>query len=346
MYNLGGITVLSGYILTETERKIERMYKERNILTPADLDIQNVAHLFRVELDFSSYGPQRAIWEDDFSVIFLNPDEPEEKQREVFFHELGHPLLHVGDQTKMKNHSLRDLQEAQANQFQLYAAIPFFMLKELELPSYEYQIVSMIQSVFKVPKSLAKKRVEQIKRRILQSQIDVCLPSLPLPPTKIAEEKEEYEMETYPLLEDLFTPNEIKHYFSPQVKEKNKIYYEMHNGQPIPRWYCIEVKRGEVNWGKKMHLFPIDTEFEVLPMSEFQNSESDAHVMEFFLHPSYPNDFAIDLKTLRKKLNYFDVDPYNIQRFIISVGELERLLQLDIVSSKLHLVNLLPTINS
>ncbi|MBT2696387.1 ImmA/IrrE family metallo-endopeptidase [Bacillus sp. ISL-40] len=327
--------MLSGYTLTETERKIEKMFMERNIITPSDLAIRNVANLFQIELDFSNNGPQRAIWEDDFSVIFLDPDETEENQRKIFFHELGHPILHCGDQTKNMSKKFRELQEAQANRFQLYAAIPFFMLKELELPPFEYQIIKLIQMVFKVPESLAKKRVEQIKRRILQSKIDVRLPNLPIPPTKIAEEKEQYEMETYPLLEDLFSSNEIKQYFSTKVKRKNKVYFDVDEGHPIPRWYCIEVNRGEVNWGKKMHLFPIDDEFEFLPMSEFQNSDSDAHVMELFLHPSYPNDFAINLKAIKKQLNFFNVDPYNINRMVIDANYLEHLLELNIFGNRL-----------
>jgi Zn-dependent peptidase ImmA (M78 family) len=330
-------TVLSGYILTETEQKIEKMYKERNILTPSDLDIRNVANLFQVELDFSTNGPQRAIWDDDFSVIFLDPEEPEVNQNEVFFHELGHPILHCGDQTKAMSKKFRELQEAQANQFQLYAAIPFFMLKEIELPPNEYQIIKTIQMVFKVPESLAIKRVEQIKQRILKSKIDVSLPSLPIPPTMVAEEKEKYEMETYPVLDDLFSPNEIKQYFSPRVKRKNKVYFEVYEGRPIPRWYCIEVNRGEVNWSKDFKLFPIDAEFELVRNSELEEKESDVPVTiaELTLYPSYPNDFAIELKSLKDKLKFYDVDPYNIRRFMIDASMLEYLLQLDIFSSKL-----------
>jgi Zn-dependent peptidase ImmA (M78 family) len=328
-------TVFSGYTLTEFERKIERMYKERNILTPADMNIQNVAKQFNVNLRFSGQGPQRAIWDDEFSVIFLNPDEPAEKQNEVFFHELGHPILHCGDQSKNMNKKFQELQEAQANQFQLYAAIPFFMLKDLELPKYEYQIIKLIQSVFKVPVSLAKKRLEQIKRRILQTKINNIVPTLPLLPINIAEDKEKYEIETYPLLEDLFSPNEIKHYFSPKSKSKNSVYYEVNNGQPIPRWYCIEVNRADINWGKNMHLIPIDSEFDILPISKFQNNENDAYAVEMFLHPSYPNHFAIDLKALKKQLYFFDIDPYNIRRIVIDAIFLEKLLELNLFGSRL-----------
>jgi Zn-dependent peptidase ImmA (M78 family) len=328
-------TVFSGYTLTEFERKIEKMYKERNILTPEDLNLQNVAKEFNVKLRFSDQGPQRAIWDEEFSVIFIDPNKTEEKQREAFFHELGHPILHCGNQTKDMNRKFRELQEAQANQFQLYAAIPFFMLKELELPKYEYQILKLIQSVFKVPESLAKKRLEQIKRRILQTKINNNMPTLPLLPIKMAEDKEKYEMETYPLLEDLFSPNEIKQYFSSKTKNMNTIYFGMKNGQPIPLWYCIEVNRADINWSKKMHLIPIDSEFDILPVSEFKNNDNDGYVVEMFLHPSYPNHFAVDLKALKKQLYFFDIDPYNVRRIVIDANFLEKLLELNLFGNRL-----------
>jgi Zn-dependent peptidase ImmA (M78 family) len=320
--------VLSGYTLTDIEQKIESLYNERNILNPSDLSIQNVSEKFNVTVDFSfNGGPQRAIWDDDFSLIFLDPDSPEEEQRYVFFHELGHPLLHCGNQREMNNGTFREFQEFQANQFQLYAAVPFFMLKQLELPPYDYQIIELIKHVFRVPTRLAKKRLDQIKRRIFQKQMDTNLYT-------IAKLRQPYGLrECFPQFEDLFTENEIKTIFAPKSDKKIKLYFDYLEGKPIPIWYCIEVNRGEINWSKKTHLFPIDIEYELVPLSEFQNKENDAHAVELKLLPSYPNEFAIDLKELKKQLIYFDIDPYNVRRFIIDPGHLEQLLQLDLFSS-------------
>jgi Zn-dependent peptidase ImmA (M78 family) len=325
--------VFSSYKLTEMEKKIEELYKKKNILIPSDLNINNVADKFKIELDFSvPEGPQRAIWDDELTVIFLNPEQSEENQRKVFFHELGHPIMHCGNQNGQMKKTFREFQEAQANQFQLYAAIPFFMLNSLELPRYEYQIVELIKNVFIVPESLAKKRLEQIKRRILQSIIDKSSIN-----QIVAEKKEMYEsMISYPLLEDIFSPLEIKQYFTKPSKRKNKVYFDSRQDRVIPVWYCIEVQRGEVNWGKDFNLFPIDADFEFVPITEMNNQESDVLTLELFLHPSYPNDFAIDIKQLKKKLRFYDIDPYNIKRFIIPANILEEKLQLDLFTSKLN----------
>jgi Zn-dependent peptidase ImmA (M78 family) len=322
--------LLSGYNLTEIERKVEKLYKEKDILTPSDLTIKNVAEKFNVHLDFSD-GPQRAIWEDDFSVIFLNPNLPEERQREVFYHELAHPIMHCGDQTKMKNKTFRDLQEAQANLFQLYAAIPFFMLQQLELPAYEYQIIELIKNVFKVTPAFAKKRLEQIKRRIIQNKMDHGFLKA-IEPNKLYGIKE-----SFTLIEDLFTTDEIHSFFTPKKKKKPVVYYDISQGKPVQLWYCINVERGEVNWSMDAHRFPIDAEFELTPINEFVNKDYDAPITlaELKLLPSYPNDFAIDLKTLKRVLLFYDVDPYNIRRFVIDANHLEQLLQLDIFSTKL-----------
>ncbi len=325
--------MFSDYKLTEMEQKVESLYKEKSIVTPSDLDIHNVAEMFNVKLDFSTNGPQRAIWDDEFSVIFLDPDQAEEKKREIFFHELGHPYLHSGNQTKNMNKNFREMQEAQANQFQLYAAIPFFMLNSLDLPRFEYQIVEFIQRTFKVPESLAKKRLEQIKRRILQSKIDKSSNHYQV----VSEKKEKYcSMDNYPLLEDLFSENEIKKYFPKTSKSTNKVYFDYYNGTPIPLWYCIVINRGDVNWGKDFKLFPIDGNFEFINIKEMENKDSDAHVIDLFLHPSFPNDFAINLKVLKKQLMFFDVDPYNIDRLIINANQLVKLLEINIFGDYLN----------
>jgi Zn-dependent peptidase ImmA (M78 family) len=324
--------MLSCYIPTELEKKIEKIYKERCILSPTDLNIFNVSKMFNVKINQSINGqPQRAIWDDYASVIFLDPSQSEEKQREVFFHELGHPLLHCGDQSKMKNKSFRELQEYQANQFQLYAALPFFMLKEMELPIYESQIINLIKNEFKVTRAFAKKRLEQIKSRILQFKIDNEIFR-----SRVARPKEQYEINEFtPQLEDLFSQQEITQYFPILARSnKKKVYINKFNEM----FYTIEFNRGEIKWNEKFKLFPIDASIEIIQTDEFTLNEEDVPVLiaELFLHPSHPNDFAIDLNELKKKLNFYDVDPYNIRRFVISVQDLEQILQLDIVSNQLN----------
>lgn len=155
------------YKMTPVEEWITDKYISNSICSPKDLDIHRIADMFGGEISYLR-TKSHARWEDDGTGDFLisldsRLDEPE--RRRDFFHELCHPLRHVGEQELLPQ-TLIDLQETQASVFQLYAAIPFFMVLELELPKFEREISHYWAHVFNVPESLASKRYHQIKRRI------------------------------------------------------------------------------------------------------------------------------------------------------------------------------------
>jgi Zn-dependent peptidase ImmA (M78 family) len=160
------------YEKTPLESWLEKLYIEKGIFTPEDLEIEHIAKSFGFKIIYINGAPERAIWDEEDAIIFLKPNQSEESLREKFFHELCHPLRHYGDQTTMKVKTFRDLQEIQANQFQLYAAIPFYMLKTLEPVKFEHQLISQIQNAFKISDTLVKRRIDQIKRRIFQAKSD------------------------------------------------------------------------------------------------------------------------------------------------------------------------------
>lgn len=159
------------YNPTDLEIYVENLYKSIGIRDASDLCIENVATGLNIEIVYMEYAPNRAIYDDDFCVIFLNPKKP--NMKDIFFHEIAHPLRHYGDQESMNIGSLDELQEIQANQFQLYAAIPFFLIAEF--PEKEIDFVHYLSKTFDVSYSLAYKRVKQIKRRINQAQYDLAV---------------------------------------------------------------------------------------------------------------------------------------------------------------------------
>ncbi|MDK7664356.1 ImmA/IrrE family metallo-endopeptidase [Cytobacillus oceanisediminis] len=317
------------YKPSELEMKIEKMYKERGILTPSDLDIHQVAKAFNIHIDYTfPEGPQNAIWDEEVSVVFLKSSEPEEKQQEVFFHEFGHTHLHCGDQSSMPFKPFRELQEFQANQFQMYAAIPFFMLKGLDIPKYEYQTVLLIQKTFKVSHKLARKRFEQIKSKILQSQSEQSQNGVMCSSSS----------NSYPHIEDLFSSEEITEFsFGAKKVKRNIVYYTESEGKTVPVWYAIHLNRGDVKWSNKFKEFPIDAEFDLLPYSEYREISSDAPIFyqDLFLNPLMPNDFCVNLKSVKEMLYQYDVDPYDVRRFVINVKDLEHLLQMKMIIEKI-----------
>lgn len=166
--------MLSLYQKTELEMIIENLYKRNDILLPSDLTFNKLKKVFNVEVHFLENAPNRAIWDDDDAVIFLNPKLDEKEMRKIFFHELGHPFLHVGSQEQQST-LFRSLQEAQANQFLIYSAIPFFMLESLDLPMHGQAATILIEEIFNIPNEIAAKRMTLIQQRITKRRYDIEL---------------------------------------------------------------------------------------------------------------------------------------------------------------------------
>jgi Zn-dependent peptidase ImmA (M78 family) len=161
--------MLNLYYKVPLELSIEQIYKEKGITSPEDLTIENVAAKLNISVVY--IPPCRAIWDEEQSAIFLDPNYSKVELREVFFHELCHPLRHYGNQESM-NYDFKAYQEAQANQFKYYAAMPFSIIETLDIPKYEKDFVAMLAYIFDVPVPMALFRVEQILRRINRSKMD------------------------------------------------------------------------------------------------------------------------------------------------------------------------------
>jgi len=106
-----------------------------------------------------------------YKAIILDSRLKPFEQREQFFHELCHILKHVGHQSMLPK-AFRELQEWDANNFTMYAALPYFMVKQ-----YDFEDPYLIQHLaidFKVSEDLCKKRIEQIKRNFLYNKVLVA----------------------------------------------------------------------------------------------------------------------------------------------------------------------------
>ncbi|MZQ83620.1 ImmA/IrrE family metallo-endopeptidase [Paenibacillus sp. 5J-6] len=97
----------------------------------------------------------------------LSPKE----QWEDFLHELCHVLRHSGNQMAMPDRYV-NWQEQDASAFQLYAALPLSMLKTLTLPENKNEMIAYLSEEFQVTFRLAKARIDQIERRVLQGFLD------------------------------------------------------------------------------------------------------------------------------------------------------------------------------
>jgi Zn-dependent peptidase ImmA (M78 family) len=159
------------YKQTELEHWIQKQYQPNGILYASDLDIDHIASIFGVEIRLYQ-GPSFAEWkENEYSFVFINSNLTEEQRREQFFHELCHPVQHVGRQENMPL-TFIELQEIQAAHFQLYAAMPIYMLEEFKGISDRQTYINILSREFKLTAPFVQKRVDQIERRICQGRID------------------------------------------------------------------------------------------------------------------------------------------------------------------------------
>lgn len=164
--------LLRYYETTETEKWIEELYRSNDVLVPSDITIQNISSCLGVPV-FSAPGLSEELIRDkqleDFFVIYLDSNKSPEQQKESFLHELCHGLRHVGNQVDLPD-GLRQMQEEQAMQFVLLAAMPLFMIRQLDIPKIDRDLICVLATEFGVTFDLAARRLNQIKNRIYYGQ--------------------------------------------------------------------------------------------------------------------------------------------------------------------------------
>ncbi|WP_068983902.1 ImmA/IrrE family metallo-endopeptidase [Lysinibacillus xylanilyticus] len=141
------------FIYTHSEDYIRNLYSSINVTTPKQLDPRIIAPKLGLTL---LYLPIDSM--NSGNVISIDSRLSNEEQWQDFCHELGHAILHSGNQVKAIS-LFREYQEYKANNFALQACVPTFMLKKIELPIDEEKAINMIQLLFNVKYEFAQKRL-------------------------------------------------------------------------------------------------------------------------------------------------------------------------------------------
>lgn len=155
------------YQETHLEQWINAKYRSSGLLDAEQHDIERIAEAFDIEL---IYADCPSFSDNEERVIFLNKHTHDAMARVIFFHELCHVLRHAGDQRVMPS-LFKDAQEAEADQFVLYAAVPFYMFEKLPIPDQRSEAIPFIAEVFHIPLELAEQRLDQIQRRVLHGSL-------------------------------------------------------------------------------------------------------------------------------------------------------------------------------
>lgn len=147
---------------THTEDFIRELFYCINILLPNQLGFHKIAVLLGIHIFYWSNESQ-ALFLKENAYIFLNNQLTPQQQWQDFCHELGHILLHTGNQQRMYP-LFREYQEYKANNFMYHACVPSFMLDELEPSDLT---VENVQQLFNVEYDFAFKRLEQYRSKKL-----------------------------------------------------------------------------------------------------------------------------------------------------------------------------------
>lgn len=151
------------YRTTPLEQWVEHLWLKSGIVSPEQLQIEEVASRLDVWVHYLQ-DRSRALEYMGMRSILVDQRLGKEAQWEDFLHELCHVLRHAGNQTVMPR-LFCEGQEAEANRFVLYAAIPFYMLRRLKLPGRIDEAVEVLALHFGVTFELARNRLEQLQRR-------------------------------------------------------------------------------------------------------------------------------------------------------------------------------------
>ncbi|MFN0223225.1 ImmA/IrrE family metallo-endopeptidase [Paenibacillus sp. KR2-11] len=138
---------LTQYQTTYLEDFVDELYTRINISSPEQLTVEYISAALGIRVDYAPVSISEEC--GGRFVIYLNFNLPPSKHLKEFLHELCHAMRHEGNQIHM-HPLMRDWQEWDAENFVLYASIPFLLLRQTELPYDQHAAIELISNTFKV----------------------------------------------------------------------------------------------------------------------------------------------------------------------------------------------------
>lgn len=149
---------------TYLEEKAYQLLHRLDILSPEQINLEFIASSQNIEILYCNSKSRTIIhpFRLDWHQIIINEELSEQEQREKIGHELGHLLIHTGNQFLMTKDFIQ-MQEQQTQSFAGYLLVPFFMISEL--PDYSDQAIYYLANRFNVTLQLAKQKYQQLMSR-------------------------------------------------------------------------------------------------------------------------------------------------------------------------------------
>jgi hypothetical protein len=120
---------------------------------------------------------------------------------------------------------------------------------------------------------------------------------------------------------------------------KISVYYVEYEDLLAPRFLCIWFGRDVIDWDKTNIYIPVNSPFKRKLSEDFDQDVLSLSIVqsELIVNEDKPGKFGIHLPAVQKRLNKTRADtmPYDqsdIEQFIIQMGDIEEILQLDVNS--------------
>lgn len=157
-------TMFEHYKMTPLEEFVEELYKEHNITSIQQLNIDEIANRINVWVYYLPIASKGLEVNTGMYSMNVNSLISPYEQWMDFLHELCHLLRHAGNQTIMPK-MFTQAQEDESHWFAVYASMPFSFIQKMDLPETTQAAVAYLASEFRVSIDFARIRLEQIQRR-------------------------------------------------------------------------------------------------------------------------------------------------------------------------------------
>lgn len=181
---------LALYRPTPMEAAIETWYRKLDILSPYEINLDLIADELGIHIRYLARDTTSLQMSDGYYVI-LDKRVHWTQQRIEFAHELGHVIMHAGNQMNMPD-DFRLLQEWQADRFAMYALAPTFILANCLTQAHSRkQLIRQLAEAFDVTDVFMDVRLEILEQRVRSLQWDKQVSEI------VAEQRQAYDY-TYP----------------------------------------------------------------------------------------------------------------------------------------------------
>lgn len=114
---------------------------------------------------------------------------------------------------------------------------------------------------------------------------------------------------------------------------KISVYYDYYEGEFLPKWKVINLKDNNIDWSKNFVYIPVEAPFQKKSIEDFQSDEMSVTVemKDLTLNVYQPNAYGINLPNIAARLKEHNIDPDEVKNFILLVGDIEEVMQVNIV---------------